>query len=321
MEEILNGSQLDQNIFLDDKDDQKKNKQKKSKSNSRYSSTKIKARNMLTNLSYNRFNDSDFEKKSFIVDVATFIVQYLNLLSLDRKLETEKERKQVRFVWEKCLPKEFDDFLKQQDNYIFVSTQTLNYQKCFNIVQNFIEKDENNFSLLKSSVKEYFAEIRYVFAVLFSKIFCRINATGIKIKSKFDYTYYMWEKNISFLVKDPINYTDSGAPIAPSPAIFQRHQNEQKPIKIELEDGILPTDPAPVVATEDILFKSYQMATDKPKIFKRFKAPKEKFDSDRAKAKEKKRELRKRRLEEQLEENTRQLAMIKPTANKKLIIK
>ena len=332
MEEIFNGSQLNQNIFLDDKDDQNKNVQKK-KSVSSYSSTKIKARNMLTNLSYNRFNDSDFQKRSFIINVATFIVQYLNLFSLDRKLETENERKQVRFVWNNCLPQEFDEFLKMQDNYIFVSTQTLNFQKCYNIVQKFIENNEGNFSLLQASIKNNFAEIRYVFAVLFTKIFCRINTTGIKIKSKFDYSYFNWEKDQESKAKNMVNYAN---------ASVIRHTNEQKPIKIEIADDndsddkdktdgsiskikttVIDESTVPLDKTEDILSTSYQMANLEPKKkVSRSKSVKERFDSDRKKSREMKREARKKQLECELEETNRKLAMIKPvTSKKKLIIK
>ena len=222
------------------------------------------------------------------------------MFSLDRKLETNHERKQVSFIWERCLPAALDEFLKLQDNYVFISTQTLNFQKCYNIVQKFIENDEKNFPLLQESIKKHFTEIRYVFAILFSKIFCRVNLTGIKIKSNFDYGYYNWENDSIQKAKDVTNYTDGST---------SRHENEQNIIK---KNDVIPVD--------DILSKSYQM-TLKPEKRPKVKTPKEKFDSDRIKAQQKKREQRKRQLEEQLEESNRQLAMIKPvTSNKKKLI-
>ena len=63
----------------------KQNKRKK------YSSTKIKARNILPNPSYLRFKPQDFDKDAFIIDILTSVIQNLNPVGLDRKLETELE--------------------------------------------------------------------------------------------------------------------------------------------------------------------------------------------------------------------------------------
>ena len=45
---------------------------------SNYSSTKVKARNFLTNVSYNRVKVEDFDNKSFVVDCFAFLLLYLN---------------------------------------------------------------------------------------------------------------------------------------------------------------------------------------------------------------------------------------------------
>ena len=68
-------SQQDQNFFLGDNENSKKKKKK-----SQYSSTKVKARNFLTNVAYRRFKEEqDFKKPSFVADVATFLIQNLKL--------------------------------------------------------------------------------------------------------------------------------------------------------------------------------------------------------------------------------------------------
>ena len=61
-----------------------------------YSNTKVKTRNLLTNISYRRFTKSDFHKDSFIVDILSFLVQNFNPVNLDIKLDTEKERETVK---------------------------------------------------------------------------------------------------------------------------------------------------------------------------------------------------------------------------------
>ena len=63
-----------------------------------YSSTKVKTRNLLTNVSYRRFKQSDFNNQSFIIEILSFMVQNFNPINLDIKLEVEKERDMVKFI-------------------------------------------------------------------------------------------------------------------------------------------------------------------------------------------------------------------------------
>ena len=51
----------------------------------KYSSTKVKTRNLLTNVSYRQYNLKD-EKRSFYIDLFSYILLNLNPIGLDRKL-------------------------------------------------------------------------------------------------------------------------------------------------------------------------------------------------------------------------------------------
>ena len=62
------------------------------KTTTKYSNTKVKTRNLLTNVSYKRYKPEDVEKISFVIDVFSFSTHYLNPTVLDRKLETSLER-------------------------------------------------------------------------------------------------------------------------------------------------------------------------------------------------------------------------------------
>ena len=55
---------------------------KEMKRRSDYSKTKVKTRNLLTNVSYKRFKQSDFNNPSFIVDILLFLVQNFNPINL-----------------------------------------------------------------------------------------------------------------------------------------------------------------------------------------------------------------------------------------------
>ena len=64
---------------------------KKVKRRSDYSNTKVKARNLLTNVAYRRFKQRDFMKDSFVIDLISLLVQNWNPINLEIKLEAEKE--------------------------------------------------------------------------------------------------------------------------------------------------------------------------------------------------------------------------------------
>ena len=84
---------------------------KEMKCRSDYSNTKVKTRNLLTNVSYRRFKQSDFHKNNFILDILSFLVQNFNPVNLDIKLDTDKERETVKFLWDECIPIEFVQFI------------------------------------------------------------------------------------------------------------------------------------------------------------------------------------------------------------------
>ena len=62
-----------------------KKKKKKMKQGKDYSNTKVKTRNLLTNVSYKRFKQSDFKKNSFIIYILSFLVQNFNPINLEKK--------------------------------------------------------------------------------------------------------------------------------------------------------------------------------------------------------------------------------------------
>ena len=94
---------------------------KKIKRRKDYSNTKDKTRNLLTNVSYRRFKQSDFNKDSFIVDILSFSLQNVNPINLERKLEMEKERDMVKFMWDECIPHEFVRFIYKHKYYNQIS--------------------------------------------------------------------------------------------------------------------------------------------------------------------------------------------------------
>ena len=185
-----------------------------------YSNTKVKARNLLTNVAYRRYKISDFEKKTFVVDILSFMVFNCNPTNLEIKLETDKEREMIKFLWDICVPISFTKFLMQKDNFNIISETNLTYQKANKIVLDYLSDDYKGekLSQLQFKIAEKFTLIHYIYSGLYAKIYNRINNFGIKRKNDFDFQFQQWRKDRITKIKDPSNYVNR-----------KPNENEQKP--------------------------------------------------------------------------------------------
>ena len=111
---------------------------KEMKRRSDYSNTKVKTRNLLTNVSYRRFKQSDFHKNNFIIDILSFLVQNFNPVNLDIKLDTDKERKTIKFLWDECIPIEFVKFIYKHKYFTQINQLSLTSQKANAIVKEYL---------------------------------------------------------------------------------------------------------------------------------------------------------------------------------------
>ena len=81
---------------------------------------------------------------------------------LDRKLETEDERNQIKFIWEDYLPIEFLHFTLEEENYKTLGALNINYQKCSEIVLKYLQKDQSRLQTLINAVQNNLVVFRYV---------------------------------------------------------------------------------------------------------------------------------------------------------------
>ena len=133
-----------------------------------YSNTKVKTRNLLTNVSYRRFRQSDFKKDNFIIDILSFLVQNFNPINLERKLDVERDREMVKLLWDECITHDFVRYMYKIGNYVVISKPNLTYQKANNIVKKFLKENVNRIKLLKYKIEEKFKLIHYIYSLLFS---------------------------------------------------------------------------------------------------------------------------------------------------------
>ena len=110
-----------------------------------YSTTRIKSKNFLPNISYTVVKEEDLYDRNFVFDVYVLVAKNLNLLSLERKIFDVKNRKMICMLWDECVDQTFYKHICQKDNFMHLNGKNVLYPHAAEIVWEYLEKNENNF--------------------------------------------------------------------------------------------------------------------------------------------------------------------------------
>ena len=207
--------ELNRDIYSNDKEFLIRERKEKKK----YSSTKVKARNFLTNISYNGIKNKDYENKTFVIDIFAYLILYFNPYSINGKFETEIERSYVNILWSQLLPQSFYTFVSKKDNIQILNKKNAKFQDAVEIVKLYTEIDslqEDKYELLQNYLRKYLIMYQFVFSNLFPKYYGKFNNRGVKNNIEFNSIYenYVneatgmnWQKN-EFLEALPVHLYD-----------------------------------------------------------------------------------------------------------------
>ena len=70
----------------------------------KYTNTRIKSRNFLSNIAYVGINKEDFCNENFTFDVYLLVTKNLNPFSLDRKLGDKNKHEMIYRLWNEGMP-------------------------------------------------------------------------------------------------------------------------------------------------------------------------------------------------------------------------
>ena len=292
--EIL--KELSRNIFSNDK------------AIKTYNSSKVKARNFLTNVSYNRISTADFKNENFVIDCYTFMIIYLNPFYLERKFESVIEREFVSVLWSYLMPNQLYVFISSDANMTTLNKIKIKYQDGKNIIIAFVNNNAENMNSLSEFLAKNAILYQYLFANLFPKCFSRVDDYGIMAKTSFNKFYHSWhvQKNMLKLIKEeeqeengeqnkeidsPLNMT----------TLFdvQNDENDENKEntdpKLEFEQGK----------------QQQQQQQQKQKQNNKRKIENDEQKKQKNQAKKQKREIRKKILLEKLNENTDKMLQIR----------
>ena len=269
--------ELNLDIFLSDKDLKKQKK--------KYSCTKVKARNFLTNISYNGIKNKDYENRSFVIDIFAYLILYFNPYNINGKFETELERSYINILWSMLLPQNFYIFISKKENIQLLNKRNAKFQDAVEIVTLFIENAENEkktqkeqYNILKAFLVKYIKMYQFIFSNLFPKYFSKFDSRGIENNIEFTsyYSNYLNQKNI-------IEWQSNNQ--------YWEEQTKNFEKKDSLESN----------SDSDV------------EIIDLKKVKKEEKEEEKKNIRKRKMEIKKKNLEDKLKENTEKLKKLKKT--------
>ena len=156
--------ELNQNIYLSDNVIKKipKKEIKQIRSTNNYSVTKVKARNFLTDVSYNRVKETDFQNRSLVIDCYSFIILYLNPFYLERKFEKSRDRDYVNTMWNLMMLAALYNFIYQEENFKTLNKLKLKFQDTNEIIKTFLNGN-SQLETLKDYLIKYAKSYQFLY--------------------------------------------------------------------------------------------------------------------------------------------------------------
>ena len=175
--------EINQNIYSSENVIKKipKKEIKQVRSTNNYSVTKVKAKNFLTNVSYNRVKETDFKNRLFVIDCYGFIVLYLNPFHLERKFENSIYRDYVNAMWNFMMPPALYDFIYQEENFKSLNKLKLKFQDTNEIIKTFLD-DNSQLEILKDYLINMQNHTNFSMEIYFQNILRELMIMVLKVK-------------------------------------------------------------------------------------------------------------------------------------------
>ena len=188
----------------------------------KYSPTRVKCRNFLSNISYTGISKGEFYNENFILDVYILLVKNLNPFSLQQKTSDKLKHEMVYMLWRECIPTEFYRYVCQEENFKYLNGRDVCQPSVLEIVGTFIDQNKDNLGMLQKNLANY----KDIFQYVFPEIYLTTEKRGIDLKSNFHILLKSYRNKLMLrqqqLAKQPVNFETERQEVC---------EFEQKPIK------------------------------------------------------------------------------------------
>ena len=224
-----NNDQTDNKITLEDESAkypdffQDNNAIKRKKVGKQYTTTCIKLKNFLSNISYVGIRKADFFNVNFVFDIYSLITKNLNPFSLEKKLSDQNKHEMIYMVWKECMPSAFYKHVCSKDNFLYLNSENVLYPKVSEIINDFLDADEQNYVLLRNNLSQFKNIFQYMYSNAYPEIYCSTETMGFDLKSTFHIVFKACKDKTK--VVNPQNY------------VQEKNETctfEQKPIEIDV---------------------------------------------------------------------------------------
>ena len=151
----------------------------------RYTTTRIKSRNFLSNIAYVGINKEDYYNENFVFDVHLLITKNLNPFSLDTKLAHKTKQEMIYMLWKKCMPQKFYKHICKGKNFLYLNGKNVLQPKVLKIITDFLNEDKNNYRKVRNNLSSYKSIFQYVYSNVFPDIYCSMEKQGFDLKNNF----------------------------------------------------------------------------------------------------------------------------------------
>ena len=151
----------------------------------KYTTTRIKARNCLSNIAYVGINKEDYYNKNFIFHVYLVVTKNLNPFSLDRKFAHKTKHEMVYMLWREWMLIEYYKFICEETYFLYLNEKNVLQPRVLQIIAEFIEKDVKNYRSLQNNLSRYKNVFQYVYSNVYAEIYCSTKKRGFDLKSNF----------------------------------------------------------------------------------------------------------------------------------------
>ena len=154
----------------------------------RYTTTRIKSRKFVSNISYVGINKEDYYDENFIFDV------YLLTFSLHRKLADKNKHEMIYMLWKEWMPAKSYRHICKEKNFLYLNSKNVLQPKLLETITDFINKSNDkafkaDFKTLRNNLSSYKNISQCVYSNVFPKIYCSTEKQGFDFKSNFHISF------------------------------------------------------------------------------------------------------------------------------------
>ena len=162
----------------------------------KYSPTRIKSRNFLSNIFYTGIRKNGVYNENFILDVYELLVKNLNPFSLSRKIADKTKHEMVYMLWRECIPSEFYRYICEEKNFIYLNGRDVGQPGVLEIVGGFIDGGKQNLRLLQEHLARFKDFCQQVYSHVFPEIYTTSEKRGFDLKSNFHILFQAYRDKI-----------------------------------------------------------------------------------------------------------------------------